>query len=111
MENYRLFEQNGEIYDPNKHGGASGSTGHGESNLSKGKKGWTPLHDDGTFDSEKILVFLPYRSLLGDIKSGFLKCELFEFDGWKEYLQFCEANKIRMPWSSSGKNNAPLKLH
>jgi hypothetical protein len=110
MENYHLFESNGEVYDPNKHGGSGGSTAHGENNLSQGKKGWTPLHDDGSFDQEKILVFLPYRSLTGDVTHAGLKCDLFEFAGWKEYLQFCEANNIRMPWLSSGKNNSALKL-
>jgi hypothetical protein len=110
VENYRLFESNGEIYDPNKHGGSAGSTGHGEHNLAQGKKGWTPLHDDGTFDKEKILVFLPYRSLMGDMLHSCLRCELFEFAGWKEYLEFCEVNHIRMPWNSAGRNNPALNL-
>jgi hypothetical protein len=89
--NYQIFEATGQGANMIKHGGLGGSNRHISESIkkdinNKDKMHWSPLREDGSYDPEKLIVFLP-------IKEGErMTAGCFEFAGYAELEVFCKAN-------------------
>jgi hypothetical protein len=88
--NYKMSKKDGflfGVYNVIFHGAAGGSARH----TARGGA-WSPKGKDGSYDHEKLFVYLPCRTLTG------WKTELVAFEGYPQFIEFCHANGLGCPW-------------
>lgn len=86
--NYQIFQATGQGANMIKHGGLGGSGRHISEGVKANTKHWSPLKKDGTYDKEKLIVFLPIKQPTG------MNAACFEFAGYAELEAFCKANNF-----------------
>jgi hypothetical protein len=88
--NYKISQKEGflmGVYNVIFHGAAGGSARH----TARGGA-WNPRGKDGSYDHEKLFVYLPVKTLTG------WKTELVVFEGYPHFIRFCKANGLGCPW-------------
>jgi hypothetical protein len=86
--NYQIFQDTGQGANMIKHGGLGGSNRHIAEGVKANTEHWSPLKKDGTYDKEKLIVFLPIKQPTG------MSAACFEFAGYADLEAFCKANNF-----------------
>jgi hypothetical protein len=78
------------VYRSVQHSGGGGAEAHRREQHARGEKHWNPWDaKKGVYKKEALYVFLP-------MKRGGWSSNLFKFEGWAEFVEFCTKNQIHM---------------
>ena len=80
-------------HDPSQHGGIGASIVYVLNAIKKGKSHWSPRLKDGTYQRERLVIFVPELDTHGRMSSN-----MYVLEGWGDFKTFAEANGLQFPF-------------
>ncbi len=83
-------------HNPANHGGRGATVAYTLENIERGaipgKDYWTPKEADGSFKSERLVIFVPEWTGRG------IESRMYVLDSWGALVEFARGNNMKLPW-------------